>query len=301
MRRPGMNDSASNSYVGRFAPTPSGPLHQGSLVAALGSFLDARQSVGRWLLRIDDLDPPREVAGATDTILRQLDRHGLHWDGPVFHQRDRAPAYRQALEQLRRQHPAAVFACDCSRARLGGQGMRRGAGGMPLYPGYCRDRDRVPEPYAWRLRAEGRVGFHDRVQGDYAQRLEDAVGDFVLRRRDGLFAYQLAVVVDDADQGVNQVVRGADLIDNTPRQILVQRHLGIPTPAYAHLPVARNAAGDKLSKQTHAPPLDRPGGLGIAARVPGLGARRMADRPGAPGSPTRPPDLTLLLPFVTFC
>ena len=241
-------------YRGRFAPSPTGPLHFGSLVAALGSYLEARAQGGQWLVRIEDLDAPRVVPGAADDILRVLDALGLTWDGAVVYQSQRVEAYRAALFTLQRQQ--YVYACACTRKEIADSGLS-GIEGY-VYPGTCRDG--LPAgraARAWRLatQASGSVAFEDAVQGRIAQDIEHVVGDFVLLRADGLPAYQLAVVVDDAAQAVTEVVRGADLVDSTPRQIYLQRRLGLPTPRYAHLPVVVNAAGDKLSKQTLAAPI----------------------------------------------
>ncbi len=239
---------------GRFAPSPTGPLHFGSLIAALGSFLEARRQGGEWLLRIEDVDTPRVVPGATTAILRALERYGLHWDGPVVYQSQRTAHYQAALEPLLA--AGLVYPCACTRRVLAG--YPRGRDGAAIYPGTCRAGPRRPEqPHALRLRVtDATLAFQDAIQGEYRQQLEREVGDFVLRRADGLFTYQLAAVVDDAAQGVTQVVRGADLLDSTPRQMVLQRLLGLSTPEYAHLPVAVDAHGDKLSKQTGALPLD---------------------------------------------
>ena len=239
---------------GRFAPSPTGPLHFGSLIAALGSFLEARRHGGEWLLRIEDVDAPRTAPGATTVILRALERYGLLWDGPVVYQSQRTAHYQAALDCLR--NAGLAYPCTCTRREL--VPCPRGRDGAPIYPGTCRAGPRRPDrPPAFRLRVtDAPIQFHDAIQGEYRQRPAREVGDFVLRRADGLFAYQLAVVVDDAAQGVTQVVRGVDLLDSTPRQIVLQRLLGLPTPDYAHLPVAVDARGDKLSKQTGAPPLD---------------------------------------------
>jgi len=247
--------SSSKPYIGRFAPTPSGALHFGSLVAAVGSFLAARHANGRWLLRIENLDRPREVAGASEHIMRSLIDHGLEWDGPVCYQNDRCEAYRQALNELRERN--LVYRCSCSRREILARSVHHSF--AMVYPGYCRENGPVhPErPCAWRLRvSEGEVTFSDRRWGKYAQQMERDVGDFVLRRADGIFSYQLAVVVDDAWQGITEVVRGEDLLDNTPRQILLQRMLGYAIPAYLHLPLALDKGGLKLGKQTGANPLD---------------------------------------------
>ncbi|MCL2344306.1 MAG: tRNA glutamyl-Q(34) synthetase GluQRS [Desulfobulbus sp.] len=244
-------------YRGRFAPSPTGPLHFGSLVAAVGSALDARSQGGEWLLRMEDVDTPRNVPGAADDILRTLAAFGFEWDGPVLWQSRRRDAYAAALEHLCQ--AGWAYACACSRKEIADSATRPAVDGGLAYPGTCRNG--LPPgraARAWRLRVtDEETAFTDRVQGRQTQRLERDVGDFVLRRADGLFAYQLAVVVDDAWQGVTDIVRGADLLDSTPRQIGLQRCLGYPQPRYAHLPVAANAAGEKLSKQTRAPVLDR--------------------------------------------
>ena len=241
-------------YRGRFAPSPTGPLHRGSLVAALGSFLAARAAGGQWLLRIEDVDRPRTVAGAADAILRSLEAHGLYWDGPIVRQSERTAAYEAALETLRRR--GYVYPCSCTRRELR-EVSRPGVHG-PVYPGFCRQGPRRRRPvHAWRVRvASGAVAFRDRRCGDVGQDLEREVGDFIVRRADGWFAYQLAVVVDDAWQGITEVVRGEDLLDNTPRQLYLQSLLDLPRPDYLHLPVVRNRRGEKLSKQTRAPALD---------------------------------------------
>jgi glutamyl-Q tRNA(Asp) synthetase len=239
---------------GRFAPSPTGPLHFGSLIAALGSFLEARRREGEWLLRIEDVDLPRVAPGAADAIRRVLERCGLFWDGPVLYQSRRTEYYQAALDRLSR--AGLAYPCTCTRREL--TACARARDGSPIYPGHCRDGvSRLDRPRAIRLRTtDALLTFRDIVQGDHRQHLERETGDFVIRRADGLFAYQLAVVVDDADQGITEVVRGSDLFDSTPRQMYLQRLLGLPTPQYAHLPVAVDARGDKLSKQTGAPPLD---------------------------------------------
>jgi glutamyl-Q tRNA(Asp) synthetase len=240
-------------------------LHFGSLVAAVGSWLMARHQDGRWRVRIEDVDPPRVVPGAAAAILRTLERFGLYWDGPVLYQSQRGERYQAALAQL--QQAGLAYPCTCSRQDLAGVAVAALSG--PRYPGTCRPGPSQPNrPGAIRLRTDDHpLGFHDRIQGSYHQRLESEVGDFVIRRADGVFAYQLAVVVDDAAQGVTEVVRGSDLLDSTPRQIYLQRLLGLPTPAYAHLPVVLDGWGNKLSKQTGATPLDaeRPGPALVAA------------------------------------
>ena len=242
-------------YRGRFAPSPTGPLHIGSLIAALGSCLDARQQGGAWLLRMEDVDTSRNVPGAADDILRTLTAFGFEWDGPVLYQSARLDAYAAALEQLKQ--AGLTYGCACSRKEIADSATHAAIDGGLAYPGTCRNGladGRAAR--AWRLRVDnGEIAFVDRLQGRVVQHLEDDVGDFVLRRADGLFAYQLAVVVDDAWQGVTHVVRGADLLASTPRQIALQRCLGYSEPVYAHLPVAANPAGEKLSKQTLAQPL----------------------------------------------
>jgi len=252
-------------YIGRFAPSPTGPLHFGSLVAALASWLDARAVGARWLLRMEDLDKPRAQPGAADAILRQLETLGLTWDGPVLYQSTRHARYRAALDQLAR--AGLTYPCGCSRREIADSAL--GIDGAHVYPGTCRNGLPPGKPArATRVRTTAApIGFVDRVQGACRQSVEHEVGDFVVLRADGLFAYQLAVVVDDADQGVTDVVRGADLLDSTARQILLQRLLGFSTPRYAHLPVAVNADGDKLSKQTGAAPIDAAHGAAALARA----------------------------------
>jgi len=241
-------------YRGRFAPSPTGPLHFGSLAAAIGSCLDARAAGGSWLLRIEDVDTPRMVEGAAEAMLRTLERLGFAWDGAVEYQSRRTAHYLAAFERLKL--AGRVFACACSRREVADSGL--GPDGAPRYPGTCR-RGLAPgrQARAWRLQVEpGQVCFDDDLQGRICQDLAAEVGDFVVLRADGCFAYQLAAVVDDAAQGVTHVVRGADLIDSTPRQIFLQQQLGLPRPAYLHLPAAVNAAGEKLSKQTRAAAID---------------------------------------------
>lgn len=249
-------NQANGSYRGRFAPSPTGPLHFGSLVAAVGSYLDARAHGGEWLVRIEDVDGPRTVPGAADGILRTLEAFGFEWDGPVWVQSQRLDAYHEALVRL--QLDGHVYPCTCSRSEIAAATTHSSVDGGLRYPGTCRDG--LPDgraARAWRLRVLDReFSFVDRVQGEYWQNLERDVGDFVLLRADGQYAYQLAVVVDDGAQGVNAVVRGVDLLDSTARQIWLQQCLGLPSPTYAHLPVAVNAAGEKLSKQTCAPAVD---------------------------------------------
>jgi glutamyl-Q tRNA(Asp) synthetase len=239
------------AYRGRFAPSPTGPLHAGSLAAALASWLDARAHGGAWIVRIEDVDPPREVPGASREIVRTLARFGLESDEPVVFQSRRGALYEDAFARLRA--AGLVYACSCSRkdVEAASQAARVKPG---VYPGICRERPAQERARAaWRVRVpDATVAFDDRAYGRYAQRLARDVGDFVVRRADGPWAYQLAVVVDDAAQGITDVVRGADLLDNTPRQIFLQHALGLPTPRYLHVPVVTNAGGEKLSKQTGA-------------------------------------------------
>lgn len=234
------------TYVGRFAPTPSGFLHFGSLVAALASYLDARACGGRWLLRMEDLDPPREMPGAQDAILRTLERYGFEWDGTMVRQSDRHAAYQAVIDHLLQQ--GLVYACTCSRKQLEAHGG--------IYPGTCRNAAHPMTGAAIRLRVpELEYRFLDRVQGEFRQHLGREVGDFVIRRRDGLYAYQLAVVLDDAWQGVTDIVRGADLLDSTPRQLYLQELLGLPQPRYLHIPLLIQPDGHKLGKSYRSPPL----------------------------------------------
>lgn len=232
---------------GRFAPSPTGDLHAGSLLAALASWLHARQAGGQWLLRVEDLDPPREVPGSAHAIIAELARLGLHPDEPVWYQSQRHAAYREALDTLRER--GLAFPCWCSRRDL------EPAGGMHRDGRCVVPPDPQREP-AWRLRVPDRsITFEDTLQGAQCQNLHQAVGDFVLFRADGVWAYQLACVVDDAAQGVTDVVRGIDLLDSTPRQIHLQHLLGLPTPRYLHLPLVTDAHGRKLSKSDADRPL----------------------------------------------
>ena len=234
-------------YVGRFAPTPSGHLHFGSLLAALASYLDARHHSGRWLVRIEDLDQPRNVPGATDHILRTLETYGLEWDGDILHQSQNLERYDQALNVLI-EHDHAYY-CDCSRKLVAEHGG--------IYPGYCRTRD-LPAAGTLAIRVrvpDEPIGINDRLQGEFSQQLATEVGDFVVRRRDGIIAYQLAVVVDDIDQGITDVVRGADLLDSTPRQLWLYRLLNAQPPRYLHIPLIMRRQGEKLSKRLASTPI----------------------------------------------
>jgi glutamyl-Q tRNA(Asp) synthetase len=240
--------SHRTTTVGRFAPSPTGPLHFGSLVAAVGSYCLARQAGGRWLLRIEDLDTPRVVPGAADDIMHVLEQLGLFWDGPVIWQSRRGEAYQDALERLRQS--GLLFECACSRREILASAPHPGEEG-PVYPGTCRP-GLTPgrRPRMLRIRVPNDpICFIDGVYGPRAQNLPTAVGDFVVRRADGLFAYQLAVVVDDAEFGITQVVRGADLLLSTPRQIFLQTCLGYRIPHYVHLPLVLSDEGEKISKR----------------------------------------------------
>ncbi|VVN90431.1 tRNA glutamyl-Q(34) synthetase GluQRS [Pseudomonas fluorescens] len=241
-----MTAITSSAYIGRFAPTPSGHLHFGSLVAAVASYLDARSIGGRWLMRMEDLDPPREEPGAQAAILNALENYGFEWDGEMVRQSDRHDAYAQVLDRLFNQ--GLAYACTCSRKTLEPY--------HGIYPGFCRNAGHAREGTAIRLRVpELEYHFEDRVQGEFRQHLGRDVGDFVIRRRDGLYAYQLAVVLDDAWQGVTDIVRGADLLDSTPRQLYLQELLGFPQPRYLHVPLITQPNGHKLGKSYRSPPL----------------------------------------------
>jgi glutamyl-Q tRNA(Asp) synthetase len=244
-------------YVGRFAPTPSGPLHLGSLVTAMASWLDARAVEGVWLVRIEDLDTPRNVPGADQDIIATLAAFGMVADKPVTWQSQSLPDYWHALEKLEANN--LVYRCTCTRREIAESPLA--AGGIAVYPGTCRTKSAAPASQArgaWRLKVDDEeICFHDRYQGQICQHLARAVGDFVLRRSDGTVTYQLAVVVDDAKQGITHVVRGADLIDSTPRQLYLQTKLALPALRYWHVPVVQNQQGEKLSKQTGAGALNR--------------------------------------------
>jgi glutamyl-Q tRNA(Asp) synthetase len=244
-------------YIGRFAPSPTGPLHKGSLVAAMASFLDARTHDGQWLVRIEDVDEARTVPGAADAILQSLDAFGMRWDGEVVWQSERTELYQEAFQRLGNH----AYPCGCTRREIADSRIGVASDGAAVYPGTCRN-GLAPgkSARAYRLRvpddASECITFEDRWVGAVTQHLATEVGDFVLKRADGFWAYQLAVVVDDAAQGVTHIVRGADLLDSTPRQIYLQRLLGMQTPHYLHVPVVTNAKGEKLSKQTGAHALD---------------------------------------------
>ena len=235
-------------YVGRFAPSPTGPLHFGSLIAAVASYVDAKANRGLWLLRMEDLDPPREPPGAAEKILLQLQQLQLEWDGEVLYQSQRLSAYEEVLESLSSRQ--LCFPCSCTRQQIKALGS--------IYDGRCRKRNKPPqEAFAIRLKTDPvETEFDDLVQGLFQQNIGRDVGDFVVRRKDNFFAYQLAVAVDDAFQGINTIIRGFDLLDSTSRQIYLQSILGYPTPRYGHVPIIVNEQGEKLSKQRFAPPVD---------------------------------------------
>ncbi len=234
-------------YIGRFAPSPTGPLHFGSLVSALASYLDAKSHNGIWLVRMEDIDPPREMPGAADYILQQLQHHGLHWDGHVLYQSQRSDAYLSALQQL--QDRGLTYHCHCTRQQI------KKRGGIHSYR--CQ-LENPAEPAALRLALPDQcnIQFNDLFQGQQTQDVKQQVGDLVLRRKDGLFAYQLAVVVDDAFQQITHIIRGSDLLETTPGQIYLQQRLNCTSPQYGHIPVATNLAGQKLSKQNLTPPIN---------------------------------------------
>jgi glutamyl-Q tRNA(Asp) synthetase len=247
------------TYRGRFAPSPTGPLHFGSLVSALASWLDARAHGGAWLVRIEDIDGPRTVPGAAEDILSTLERFGMHADEPPVWQSHRIARYQEALEQLKA--AGQVYPCGCTRKEIADSLLHAHARNTTLaYPGTCRNGLHGKPARAWRLRVPDGdaavITFEDRWQGIQTQNLATEVGDFVLKRADDQWAYQLAVVVDDADAGMTHIVRGADLMDSTARQIYLQRCLGVPTPTYLHVPVVTNDQGEKLSKQNGATALD---------------------------------------------
>ena len=261
-------------YIGRFAPSPTGPLHFGSLVAAVASYCDAKSHGGQWLLRMEDLDKPREVAYAADNILRSLEVFGFEWDAAILYQSQRNEIYEEYLHNLKRK--GLIYACTCSRKEIADSSVASGVDGA-IYPKTCINKmlENLPSNFnaptirnnacSWRINVDNvqKITFVDAIQGDISQNLPTQVGDFILKRKDGFFAYQLAVVVDDAQQNITHIVRGADLLDSTPRQIYLQNLLDFTLPHYAHVPVASNAAGEKLSKKTLAKPID----TGIASHL----------------------------------
>jgi len=265
---------------GRFAPSPTGPLHFGSLVAAVGSYLNIKSRGGQWLVRIEDLDPPREQPGVADSILRTLEAYGLLWDEPVIFQSQRSEVYESAIERLSAQ--GLVYYCQCSRKDIAADALP-GIDG-PRYPGTCRELDLGSRNTSLRIKVPDETfTFDDLIQGSMQQNLERDVGDFVLRRRDGLYSYQLAVVVDDGIQEITEVCRGTDLVDSTPRQNYLQQVLGLPTPRYLHLPIAINQHGQKLSKQTRAAPVPQePDSSVLSSAMQFLGQILPTELTGAP-------------------
>jgi glutamyl-Q tRNA(Asp) synthetase len=243
-------------YTGRFAPSPTGPLHFGSLVAAVASYCDAKSQQGHWLLRIEDLDKPREIQGASKQIIETLLRFGFEWDGDIVYQSDRTALYQQAFNQLKAMD--WLYPCTCSRKEIADSSQLIGIEGV-IYPKTCLHQAIKPNtPKAWRIKTENiTLKFEDNIQGLINYRLSQEIGDFVVLRTDQIFTYQLAVVVDDAAQGVTHIVRGADLLHSTPRQLYCQQLLNLPCPRYAHIPIARNAQGEKLSKQTRATKIEQ--------------------------------------------
>lgn len=246
-----ISTTTGEPYRGRFAPSPTGPLHFGSLIAAVASFLQARNQSGEWLVRMEDLDLPRCIKGADKTILDTLEHYGLTWDGDVIYQSQRNAVYLEAMEQL--ESVNACYPCACSRKDI--EQLTAEETNSDIYPGTCRNglpTGKIARSIRARIESET-IGFIDTLQGDVRQYLQTDVGDFVIKRGDGLFAYQLAVVVDDALQGITEIIRGSDLLESTPRQIWLQQKLGYSTPDYLHLPIAVDRADKKLSKQTYAP------------------------------------------------
>jgi glutamyl-Q tRNA(Asp) synthetase len=245
---------ALSMYIGRFAPSPTGPLHFGSLVAAVASYCEAKIHGGKWLIRIEDLDKPREVKGAAATILKQLEACGFEWNDSIIYQSQRSNFYADALAVLNNKQ--LIYPCTCTRKEIADSSTHIGIEGL-VYPGTCLLHPiKENTAIAWRIKTpKQNFCFNDAIQGDVCQNLHQDIGDFVLKRADSLFAYQLAVVIDDAAQGITNIVRGADLLNSTPRQIYLQQMLHYSTPQYAHVPLACNSAGEKLSKQTLALPI----------------------------------------------
>lgn len=263
----------NREYVGRFAPSPTGPIHAGSIAAALASYLDARAHRGKWLLRIEDIDPPREQAGAANQIISVLQAFGLHPDGPVTWQHDHFARYQSALDKL--QSAGLAYRCRCSRKTIKAQRLADGLstpspGEELAYCGTCRHANVTAlEPHSWRLNtANSIIDWHERRDGStHREELAESCGDFNLRRRDGLWSYQLAVVVDDGADGITDIVRGNDLSSNTARQCLLQEQLGLERPRYQHIPIVKDAAGVKLSKQSYAPAIALPANQAGAVQV----------------------------------
>ena len=254
---------AKNSlYRGRFAPSPTGPLHFGSLLSAIASYLQAKSRGGEWLVRMEDIDPPREPAGAADDILRTLEAYALYWDGPLLYQSSRGDGYEDALLRLHRQH--LTYPCTCSRKQIR-EAQERNK--KTVYPETCRGISHTKSSHAIRLKTEFQdIQVVDAIQGSFSQNIREHVGDFVVKRADGYYAYQLAVVVDDAEQNITEIVRGSDLLDNTPRQVFLQQLLDFPLPRYVHIPIATKN-GDKLSKQTKAPPISKQNPVATSVRA----------------------------------
>ncbi len=268
------------AYRGRFAPSPTGPLHAGSLLAAVASFMRAKQQQGQWLLRIEDIDPPREVAGATDAILRSLEAHGLHWDEELRYQSQHLETYAAVVDRLLA--AGSAYACTCSRKSVRGSAPQGIAG--PVYPGTCRHAHHETTNAAIRLRTEPvTIEFTDLYCGPLTYQLESQLGDFIIRRRDGLSAYVIACVLDDAEAGITEIIRGDDILGFTPAQIWLQRQLGLEQPGYGHIPVLRGADGEKLSKQTGAPAVDDArAGENICQALVELGCRAPVELRAAP-------------------
>ena len=236
--------NVTNTYIGRFAPSPTGPLHFGSLVAALASYLDAKSKNGQWHLRIEDLDPPRESSSAPEQIIEQLQYFGFKWDGDILFQSSRLSVYQASLERL---ESKKCYPCTCSRKSFG-----------QVYPNTCRNRTSSTEPFATRLRVQdANICIHDNILGHQNWHLKEDIGDFIIKRKDGLFAYQLAVVIDDADQEITDIIRGSDLLDSTPKQNYLRQCLALPEIQHAHIPVILGDDGNKLSKQAHATAISR--------------------------------------------
>jgi glutamyl-Q tRNA(Asp) synthetase len=249
-------------YRGRFAPSPTGPLHFGSLVSAVASYLQAKSRGGQWLVRMEDIDPPREPAGAADDILRTLETYALYWDESILYQSTRRDGYEEALLHLSQLH--LTYPCTCSRKQIREVLSRTN---KKVYPETCRGINHTRSPHAIRLKTEFQdIHITDGIQGLFSQNIREHVGDFVVKRADGYYAYQLAVVVDDAYQKITEIVRGSDLLDNAPRQVFLQQMLDFPSPQYVHIPIA-TTNGDKMSKQTQAPPIAKQNAVQTSVQV----------------------------------
>jgi glutamyl-Q tRNA(Asp) synthetase len=259
----------AKQYIGRFAPSPSGPLHMGSLLSAIASYLDAKANNGKWLLRIEDIDPPREIKGSSKAIIDSLEAHALYWDEDILWQHKQYDFYRDCLSELTEQQ--LIYACDCSRA----QGV---------YSGHCRERITPPtSPYALRLKTPTTaIEFVDSIQGFHQQNINQQIGDFILWRKDGLPAYQLAVVADDQYQNITHIIRGSDLLESTSRQLYLAEALQFSRAQYGHLPVLVNQSGQKLSKQSFASPIDNSTPIdNICYVLKKLGQRLPIEKPGS--------------------